>query len=345
MSAGSGGDGDGGDTDDSLPAVENPPDVVYVPSHREGVEHLGMAQDGPFEFGAMISYAHPFWLVTGEQVQEVEVGDDVDVHLMATVRDAETGTALPTGGALQLTVERDGTVVDDRKPWRMLSQQMGLHAGDNVPLDGDGEYEVTVAVPGVDPRTTGAFADRFEGSGSATFSFTYDQALRDALIDRIEYVEETKRGVPGAIEPMDAADSVPEAESLPGTLQGVPVADGQKLPRSHDADVAITVLEEFLGNGEPYLLVSPRTPYNRFPLVGMGPDATIRRDGSEVASPPLQATLDDEAGFHYGASIPALQPGDDVRIGIDAPPGVARHQGYETAFLEMEPIEVTLEAW
>ena len=352
---GSVGDGDGGnDGQPEFQQVENPPDAVYVPSHREGVEMLGTTTDGPYRFRAMVSYAHPFWIVTGSTIEAVEVTDAVDVHLMIAVEDAESGTTLPVDSGLTTTVrDADGRLVDTRSPWRMLSQTMGVHFGDNVPLDGDGTYEVSVAVPPMDTLTTGAFDGRFDAPATTSFSFTYDQALRDRLIERIQYVDDDQRGVPGAIEPMGAATGLPPAGALPGTLQGTSGGDGEggsasdaaRLPRSHDADVAVTVVDGFAEADGPYLLVSPRTPYNRFPLAGAALTATIRSGDDAPEDVPLQAAIDDRAGFHYGAAIPLLSPGDDCTIGFDAPPSMARHAGYETAFLSMEPIKLTLEGW
>jgi hypothetical protein len=50
--------------------------------------------------------------------------------------------------------------------------------------------------------------------------------------------------------------------------------------------------------------------------------------------------LDSEIGYHYGASMPGVREGDKVVIETTVPPQVARHDGYETAFLEMEPVLV-----
>ncbi|AGN02596.1 hypothetical protein L593_13285 [Salinarchaeum sp. Harcht-Bsk1] len=348
---GSSGDGEN-DGQPQFQQVENPPDVVYVPGHREGVEMLGTTTDGPYRFRAMVSYAHPFWIVTGSAVEPVEVSDAVDVHLMVAIEDAETGTVLPVDSGLTTTVhDADGRLVDSRSPWRMLSQTMGVHFGDNVPLDDDGTYDVAVEVPPMEARTTGAFDGRFDSAAATSFSFTYDQALRDRLIDRIRYVDDEQRGVPGAIDPMDGASGLPPASALPGTLQGTGESDGgsgsgePSLPRSHDADAAVTVVDGFAGDDASYLLVSPRTPYNRFALSGAALSATIRRDGAVVAETDLLATVDHRAGFHYGATIPELSPGDDCTITFDAPPSMARHAGYETAFLSMDPVEVALEGW
>jgi hypothetical protein len=333
-----------GDGQPQFQRVEDPPDVVYVPDHREGTEMLGPVTTGPYRLRPMISYAHQFWTVTGGTVEQVEVESDDDVHLMVAVEDAQTGAALPVGSGLSTTVRRDGRLIDDRSPWRMLSQTMGFHFGDNVPLEADGTYEVTVSLPPLDVRRTGAFAGRFEEPRTATFTFEYEQALRDRLIEGIQYVDDAERGVPGAISPMDTAGSLPRLVDLPGTLEGVPAyADGE-LPRSHDADVPITVVPDFLGDGEPYLLVSPRTPYNRFPLVGAALDATVRHGDGSRSDVELDPTVDPAIGLHYGAPVPGVAAGDGLMVSFASPPSVARHAGYQTAFLEMEPIEVTLEA-
>jgi hypothetical protein len=57
-------------------------------------------------------------------------------------------------------------------------------------------------------------------------------------------------------------------------------------------------------------------------------------DGTE-----LTQTLDSELGFHYGAVLD-LAPGDELEIVVESPPQIARHAGYETAFLDMEPIRL-----
>lgn len=381
--------------DADLPTVENPPDVVYTPSHREGVEMLEPVQVGEYVLGAMVSYAHPFWTITGDRVEPVEVHSGEDVHLMATVWDAETETVLPTDEGVTMRLYRDGELLDERTPWSMLSQSMGFHFGDNFPLDGDGTYELEIELPPPDVRTTGAFDGRFESFETASLEFTYDQEVHQELLDGIEYFDESVWGEPGAIEPghghdhdghddgMDGdgheddshADGmngdghdehddeldgdghdehdgemdghhdmpvtvVPEASALPGTLQH----DADELPRSHDADVAVTVVDDFHGRS-PYLLVSPRTPYNRIPLPAMSLSVTVEREGSEVVTAEPVPSLDPQAGFHYGVEVPELESGDDVTVRFESPPQVARHQGYETAFVDLTSIELSVEGW
>ena len=81
----------------------------------------------------------------------------------------------------------------------------------------------------------------------------------------------------------------------------------------------------------PYLAISPRTPYNRYPL----PFASLSAGDGEVA--PLTGALDPELGFHYGRVLEAA-PSGPVEVVVDAPPQLARHEGYETAFVEMPSV-------
>ncbi|NGM70900.1 hypothetical protein G6M89_18150 [Natronolimnobius sp. AArcel1] len=145
---------------------------------------------------------------------------------------------------------------------------------------------------------------------------------------------------------------LPPVEAFPGTRLEAGDADAdddlngdtpatRDLPRSGDAAFLATLLESDhrLADGDQYLLVSPRTPYNRVPLADMSLSVTIN-DDEETA---LEQTIDDEYGLHYGASLStAVKPGASVTITVESPPQVARHQGYETAFLEMEPVELVV---
>jgi hypothetical protein len=125
----------------------------------------------------------------------------------------------------------------------------------------------------------------------------------------------------------------PAAESLPGTHVGT--------GRSGDAVFEVFVLDPGALDGrfgaDPYLYVSARTPHNGIVLPMMGLEVALRRDGETWASR-VTRTLDPELGYHYGASVPAVSNGDGVTITPTVPPQIARHDGYETAFLEMDPV-------
>ncbi|RQG95955.1 DUF7350 domain-containing protein [Natrarchaeobius chitinivorans] len=402
---------DGDDSDDDVMAVpevvevEDPPDAVYVPTHREAMRMLEPIAAGDLRLAPMLSYPHPFWVIAGgggsdDEVQRVDPDDGRGVHMMFTLWDDESGVVLPIDDGTQLRISRDGEQVGQpRSPWPMISQEMGFHFGDNVSLPEDGTYSVEVTIPPVSTRKTGDLAGRLEEGVTATFEFVYDDEFRHEVVGGVEYLDEEDWGRRGALAPMDhgggmedgdhgddmggdehgdghghvddghhddhADDShhddheghhhvpysaLPDVEAYPGTLLLESRADDRPeetadLPRSGDAAFLSTVTEpgfRLADGDERYLLVSPRTPYNRVPLADMSMTVTIERDGEVVAEPTLEQILDSEYGLHYGASIADVRADDTVTITIESPPQVARHRGYETAFLEMEPVELTV---
>jgi hypothetical protein len=92
------------------PIPDDRPDGIYVPSHIEGMEMVGLTEQGDSAFGLMYSYAHRFWNVNGDSISLTEIDDDDDVHLMASVWDPETMTVLPETG-LSVEIYRDDSLV------------------------------------------------------------------------------------------------------------------------------------------------------------------------------------------------------------------------------------------
>ncbi|MEF8840161.1 MAG: iron transporter [Haloarculaceae archaeon] len=324
------------------PVLEDRPDAVYFPTHVEGMEMAGRgeSEDGEYAFALMYSYPHRFWNVNGSDVSMTEIEDGDDVHLMATVWDPETRTVLPETG-LSLEITRDGELVSEEVIYPMLSQPMGFHYGANFGLDGDGTYTVRVSVGGVSTRKTGAFVDRFVDPASADVPFEYARSARDELTFRNT---PDRAGSPEAIEPMEmmAPNAVaPTEPDLPGEV----LATGT----TGDAVLVVGRLDappegvEGGGDGE-YLYVSARTPYNRMVVPAMSVTGTLSRSGETVFEGELVRTLDPGLGYHYGAALPGttVESGDEFVLRVPTPPQVARHEGYETAFLEMPPVEVTL---
>ena len=317
--------------------LENRSELVYVPTHSEGMGMAGMAAAGRYRFALSYSTPHRFWLVTGDRVRQVTVEREERMHLMLTAWDEETGTVVPTSNAVVTVSQGEEAVVSDTSLWPMLSQNMGVHFGDNIPLDGDGSYEVTVEFGPVETRGAGALAGGLAEQVSASFELEYSEA---ELLDLPYEDLSTRAGEADAIEPM-AMEMVPAGqasprEQLPGETVGA-AATG-------DAVFAATSLpmpDGIDGDGR-YLAVSARTPYNRYPLPFMSLSATVTRDGETVFDGDLTGTLHDELNYHYGAAVDGIQSGDTVRIAVDAPPQVARHEGYETAFVEMESVELTV---
>ena len=334
-------DGNNGTAAGSGPLVEDPPDAVYTPTHRAPVEMVGMVEAGEYMLMPHFSLPHWFWLTRGDEVDEVAPKIDDSVHLMLAFWDGETGQSVPVDIGATIELRKDGQRVTQVAPWAMLSQRMGFHLGDNVELPEDGTYTAEVTIPPVDGaqiRKTGAFAGRFEETETATFEFEYSTDLEQQLADSVDFVEESRWGEPGAIEPMQMGNrpspSLPAASEYPG--QQLLTPDGE-VPTSDDTTVVVSYLSEsrLAPDGEGYLLVSPRTPYNRIPI----PEMALSLAPGDSEGVELTQTLDGELGLHYGTAL-TLEAGETVEIVVESPPQVARHQGYETAMLEMEPMTV-----
>jgi len=320
------------------PVVEDRPDGSYHPTHVEGMEMIGTAASGSYRCALTYTYPHRFWLVTGSRRRKVEIDSEDSVHLMPVVRDADAGVVLPDVNP-QLSVTRDGGAVTELSPWPMLSQPMGFHFGDNVRLDGDGSYRVEVSVGEPSARRTGSLA---EAPASASFAFDFE--FERSTLDGIPYrdVPDERQGTEGAVEPMEmemlSGSRAPAERDLPGRLRGS--------VRSGDAVFVATTLDDATAVGgdgdETYLAVSPRTAYNRYALPMMSLAATVTRGGDSVYEGRLRTTIGPDLQYHYGTVVPGIESGDELTIAVDAPPQVARHEGYETAFFGLADATVTL---
>ncbi|CQR50274.1 iron transporter [Haloferax massiliensis] len=322
-------------TSSEPPVVSDRPDEVYVPTHTEGMRTVGTADAGDLRVGVFYSYPHRFWVMAdegdgfGTSRTSVETGDDV--HLMASVWDPETGVVVPDTG-LSIEIARDGDLVSEEVVYAMLSQRMGFHYGSNFGLDGDGTYEVTVDVGVPSLRLFGDLAGRFESPATATLDFEYSSGDRD---DLPYTMFDDQQGDPGAVRPMET-DGLPLGrgpETLPGTALGAATTGSLRLVG--------TALDADRFGDDPYLAVFPLTPYNRLLVPRLGLTATVASGGSTRFDGRLEPGLDADIGFHYGASVPGLA-GDDatVDLAVDVPPQVARHEGYETAFLDFDPVRL-----
>jgi hypothetical protein len=312
------------------PVLEDRPAAVYFPTHVEGMQMAGTGGAGDYRFGLTYSYPHRFWNVNGTEVSMTEIGSGDDIHLMAIVWDAESRQILPDTG-LSLEIERDGELVSQEVIYPMLSQPMGFHYGANFGLDGDGSYDVTLSVGGVSTRRSGAFAGRFADGASATVGLEYARATRD----EISYeVTADRAGERAAVPPMEMGmggmsmptGRAPAREDLPGVLGEGTSGDAAFVVGALDAPP-----EGIEGNGR-YLYASARTPYNRMVLPAMAMEATTGGFDGE-----LTATLDPDLGYHYGAVVDEV---GEVEVRPTLPPQTARHEGYETAFMDFEPFTV-----
>ncbi|WP_227773218.1 iron transporter [Haladaptatus pallidirubidus] len=316
-------------TPNEPPLVENRPDAVYYPTHTEGMEMAGMAKQGRWRLGLMYSFPHRFWLMgggTAEQQEKVTIEDGDDVHLMATVWDAETMTVLPAGD-VRIELSK-GDWSDTRTMWPMLSQNMGFHFGDNMGLDGDGTYTADVQVSGLSIRRTGALAGEFGSAATLSTEFEVTQEkLENLPFEELDQKKGSQGAVPTVEMDMMPTSTVPPKADLPGQFIGEQT--------SGDAKFLATAVKDTKMAEETYLLVSPRTPYRSYPIPMMSLSTSLNRGGESVFDGTLKPTLDPEIGYHYGANVSGIKSGDELLVSVDSVPQVSRHEGYETAFLKM----------
>lgn len=319
------------------PLVAERPDAVYYPAIIEGMGMYGTTTTGDIGFALMHSFPHRFWTVTGARKNKVVVQSDDSVHLMASVWDTETATILPVD--ISVDVRNDEGQVSSTNLWPMISPNMGFHYGDNITLSGEGQYEVTVQVGPLQTDRTDPFDRRFTSRQSASMQFTFDTDETYSLdIRRLG----DKAGTRGTVDLMDMGPVpkpvVPEKSELPGRL----LHEGQ----SGDATILVSLVDgdhRFSDAGGPYLIVSPRTPYNRVMLPRMPLSVTIDRGTETITQGSMAESLDPALKSFYGLSVDDLESGDTVTITPEVPPQLSRHDGYETAFMTMDPVEFTVE--
>ncbi|MCL7417620.1 MAG: iron transporter [Halalkalicoccus sp.] len=306
--------------------VVDRPEAAYVPPEIHGMATWASVNADGYDLTLLASRPHGFWTVTGTETNQVAMREAHSVHLMAAVRESASGRYLPAEVRVSIPHEGEST---ERTLWPMLSQRMGPHHGDNVALPGPGTYAASVRVlpSGVDHRDR---ATRFD-PGVHEVEFEYDPAAIEAL-DRT-VLDEGRRGEPGAVEPMghgrgEHAGGGGHGEGHP-TIPTAPPVEAFSTPLGTGTAGDCRVAVALDGN---YLIASLRTPYNGFPLAFASLSARIDRAGSSETRP-LFESFDPEIDHHYGTPLD-LDGGERVRIAIETPPQLARHEGYETAFLD-----------
>ncbi len=333
---GADGGGDGDVTTTAGTTDEERPDGVYVQPYVERMAMAGTATAGDYGFGVMWTTPHVFWTPTNRELSRQPSSGSL--HLMATVWDAETRLALPEAG-VNVEVARDGDLVSQEVIYPMLSQRMGFHYGGNFTLDGDGTYTVRVSVGGTSVRRTGAFADRFGDPATAEVALAFTPETKAQVSTR----DLDAGGQPGAVEQMQTEmlpdSTVPTLDALPGQAVGTGTSDDAALSALFlPPDAAARYADD------GYLAVLAATPYNRSVLPSMGLTATLTRGDTTLAEGSLTRTLDPDLGYHYGLPVAAeeLRSGDRLTLSVTTPPQVSRHEGYETAFLEMDDVTLTV---
>ena len=313
------------------PLVEDRPNAVYLPTHVEGMNMIGVTNLGDLMVGLTYSYPHRFWTVENDggeyTTQRTDIEQDDSVHLMAVPWDSKTGTVLPNTG-LSVEITREDELVSEEVIYPMLSQRMGFHYGANFGLIGDGMYDISISMGGISASRYGQFKGKFAKASTSTISFEFsEEDMNNISYERLT----SEQGQQKAVEPM-SMEMMPTGyapESLPGTSIG----------RGTDGDAVFlgAAVEDDRFGSKPYLALSARTPHNGLVVPGMALSASIDGSNPTVLSP----ALDPELGFHYGTAVEGLSGQSSIDITIDVPPQVARHEGYETAFLKMSRLSLT----
>lgn len=307
--------------------VMDAPDDVYVPPKRDGMATYAVELiEDDLAVAVMGTRPHSFITVAGGDTTWVSPRSEDSIHLMATTWHRPTGRVVPA----PVSVAIGGG--PDRALWPMLSQRMGVHRGDNLELPGDGRHDLRLEIEPSPARLLGDLAGTLDGGATVETAIEFEQRGIEALERTL--IDPDRRGSPGALTPMERdgheghgdgahnaedppVSRVPRVEDLPGTVLGT--------ARLDDAVVAVAVLE----TPEPSLAISLRTPYNRYPLPAASVAAALAGREGLV---PLEAAIDPRLGYHYGHGLAEIP--DEVRVVVEAPPQIARHFGYETAFLE-----------
>ncbi|MES3517799.1 MAG: iron transporter [Natronomonas sp.] len=322
------------------PILEDRPVGVYFPTHVDGMKPIGTSATDEYAVGLFYTFPHRFWRVDAttsrpEEATFHDVDGSQDAHLMVLLWDPETETTLPESG-VTLEIERDGQSIEEGVVYPMLSAQMGFHYGANFRLDGDGEYDITVAIGGTTVRRTGAYQGRFGDPETVSFSFSFSAAERAEISFERTADRAGDPDVPPVMDmDMPLGVGTPIAD-LPGDVRGTAT--------SGDAQLVVTTLEPPAGIGGDgtYIAVSARTPYNDLVLPTMALEGRLQRDGASVVEAELQRTFDERLGYHYGMVVDDVMDGDELTIDVLTHPQVARHEGYETAFLDMPSASLVL---
>lgn len=317
------------------------PDEIYAPPKVDGMLVCGTVEAEGYALLLSATRPHRFWTVTGTETNQTAMREAHSMHLMVSVWEPDSHRHVPAEVAI--SIDRGGETRLDRTLWPMLSQRMGVHHGDNIALPEPGIYGVTIRVFPLDIGYAGAFDGGFD-PGAFEIEIEYDPSEIEGL-DRT-VLEESRRGRPGAVEPMghdhdaDPASpdhshggrppvpTAPPPEAFPGVIDEVETGDYRTLVATADH-----------GAGR-YLIVSPRTRYNGFPLPRSSLSARIDRGGAGTDSVSLIEATHPTVGHHYGAVVDPLTSGDALGLSIETPPQLARHEGYETAFFDRPEVSL-----
>lgn len=360
------------------PMVEDRPDAVYVPASLEGMGTYGTSSDAEYAVTLSYTFPHRFWTITGSETNKVVVEPDDSLHLMVTPWDPQTRTVLPVDLSMEITDGRDVVEQLSPWPMLSQRMGFHYGDNVSLPGEGSYTASIRIGplssrlTGSFADRFEAArtLELEFEFDRAEVHSLPFEsvdqdrQGMRDAISlmghddsagpeDGFDHADdgmdhesggeqesedESSQKSGDGMNSDDRMNHPPTAvatrtDKLPGSLVG----EG----RSGDARLHVieSTVDRLTDGSSSYLCVFVRTPYNRVVIPFTSISIRIEGESGGVREHHLSETLDDELGHHYGAQVDPLEMGDVITVSVETPPQVARHDGYETAFLEFEPIE------
>lgn len=324
----------------TVAGTDGGPDVgrVFVPKHFHETAVVERTSNDGLSVALLYSQPDFYWRVRPDaSTEQVEPSSDASMQLLAWVWDESSDVVLQDA-AVSVEISKDGDAVTAGSLVPLLKQRTGLHWARNVVLPRYGEYDVRLSVETGDCRYGDSLAERVPASSTVDVELRYERGSMDDV--KTVYLDQA--GKRGAVRPM-STDAVPltvrpDAADGPGTTLGTATSGA--------AEVRVRRLapdRNPLGESTPYLAVTLATPFNEYSLPRAAMTGSLSRNGETVFTGALEPTVDETLGYHYGASVPSLQSGDELAVDVDTPPTVARFEGYERAFrrLSTETIELS----
>lgn len=331
----SGGEGTDGGGDDSGSADTG---QVVIPEHFHEVAAVETATSDGLAVGVFYSEPDLYWQVQDEgETELVEPPSDASLQLLVWVWDPESGVVLQDA-EVTAVISKDGETVQETSLVALLNQRTGLHWAGNVSLETYGEYDLALQVETKRARYAPALADGVSGSATVDITLPFERGSLGEI--RTVYLDQ--EGNRGAVKPMSTDDVPLSVQPTPSEHPGDVVGDATS-GAAQERVVHVPPDHNPLGDDTPFLAVSLRTPFNEYALPGAELTGTLTRDGETVFDGPLAAIIDGAMGYQYGASVPAIESGDELAVRVETPPAVARFDGYEQAFLECPDRTIQLE--
>lgn len=314
--------------------VSEPPDGVYRPTYVAGRNVVGTADAGGLRVGLAYTIPHRYWSVSGATTTFHEPEGSAEAHLEVVLFDGD-GRVVPVSPGTDIVVKLDVGAVDTATLQPVLSPHHGFYLGSNSSMPSQGSFTAEVTVDAASLPRYGDWSGVLSEQVTASIPLTWEPS--DIQLVRYEELEDAgSAGAPPLLDDELPVARAPAPDALPGEAVGEATVD--------DAVLVVRAVPDgsrFVEGDGTYLYVSPRSRYNRVPLPSLSLSGTLSTATGGSTALDFAAAVDHAAGYHLGATVDGVSSGDEVELVVEDPPQVRRHEGYETAFLQMDRTTVT----